>query len=362
MDLIFIVAVVPTDEPAGLQSFYPKSENQEMSTSLKFAIAAAMTIGVVSIAATAQEIGDRSADGQKSFIVHDGEVSWLAKSDVAALREGVLEKMELHVGSTVEKDGVVGVLNDRMAKLAMRKALIIAKETAPVEKADAERQRALKSLARMKRLNDRIANAASQEDIEKAEAEVMVSEAMIHEAREKQTEAQIELGIAQESLEEHTIKAPFSGVIIEQHKYPGESVRANEPVVRLANLDRLRVHCYVPLEYAFRVRVGMLVDVKPSIAEIALPIERKLFRGKITFVDPEVQVAGEKKRRVFIDVENNEERELQPGMEADLKIYIDPESAPPPPADMIKRVAETGPAVKEPVPSNESQPTRSVKR
>ncbi len=108
-------------------------------------------------------------------------------------------------------------------------------------------------------------------------------------------------------------------------------------------------------------RVGMLVDVKPSIADIALPIERKLFRGKITFVDPEVQVAGEKKRRVFIDVDNNEERELQPGMEADLKIYIDPESAPPPPADMIKRVAETGPAVNSRPPSNEPQ-SRSVNR
>ena len=39
---------------------------------------------------------------------------------------------------------------------------------------------------------------------------------------------------------EHTIVAPFDGVIIKRMKNPGESVRANEAVVELGNLNKLR--------------------------------------------------------------------------------------------------------------------------
>ena len=34
--------------------------------------------------------------------------------------------------------------------------------------------------------------------------------------------------------------APFDGVVIKRMKNPGESVRANEAVVELGNLDKLR--------------------------------------------------------------------------------------------------------------------------
>ena len=65
-------------------------------------------------------------------------------------------------------------------------------------------------------------------------------------------------------LKEHTILAPFDGIVIERLKNPGESVRANEAVVQLGNLDKLRAWAYVPLEYAYRVKEGQIVESSPG--------------------------------------------------------------------------------------------------
>ena len=98
--------------------------------------------------------------------------------------------------------------------------------------------------------------------------------------------------LTKRTLLEHTIVAPFDGVVIERMKHPGESVRANEAVVRLGNLDKLRVFGYVPLDFAFAVKEGAIVEFQARVSgsrTARLPIEQRKFRGKITFVDPQIQ-------------------------------------------------------------------------
>ena len=48
-------------------------------------------------------------------------------------------------------------------------------------------------------------------------------------------------------------------------KNPGESVRANEAVVQLGNSRKLCANAYVPLEYAFRVKEGQIVEIQPRL-------------------------------------------------------------------------------------------------
>src|SRR5262249_22599323 len=155
---------------------------------------------------------------------------------------------------------------------------------ATYEKAKAQRELALTVVAINKRLNDRQKGLVSAEEMAKAEAEVKVAEAMMNEAVEKRQLDTAELNLAVRALKEHTIVAPFDGVIIDRMKNPGESVRANEAVVRLGNLDKLRAWGYVPLDFAFRVKEGQIVDLQVRITGTrsgALPIEQKRFRGKI---------------------------------------------------------------------------------
>ena len=302
--------------------------------SMKWVPGALVGLGLVAASTLAQKPPvARSADDET--VPARGTVHYLEKSDVAALREGVLAKMELHVGSTVERGGTIGILNDDMARLSVKKAEVTAKGTAGINEAKAKRALALSIYKRALNLEKRTPGSNSKEEVEKAEADVEVSKALVQQAFEKQDVDKAELKIAEQALNEHRIVAPFPGVITEQKKHPGESVRANEPVVKMANLDRLRVHAFLPLEGAFRIKKNMIADVSPNIEHIDLPAEHKRFRGKVTFVDPEVQLIGEQTRRIFIDIENNADHELEAGMDVNVTIYLNPNSAPPAPTDML---------------------------
>src|SRR5262245_54464730 len=82
-------------------------------------------------------------------------VDWIERSDVAALREGVIERMELQIGMPVKRDGTIGALHDEMAKLTVTKNQLQAAAVGPVEKAAAQVFVAASKVARDKRLNDR---------------------------------------------------------------------------------------------------------------------------------------------------------------------------------------------------------------
>ena len=57
-----------------------------------------------------------------------------------------------------------------------------------------------------------------------------------------------------------------------------------------------------------------------------LPVEKKQFRGKITFVDPEIQPVAETAVRICAEFENPG-WELRPGLDARMTIFLTPEAA-----------------------------------
>ena len=78
----------------------------------------------------------------------------------------------------------------------------------------------------------------SAEDVAKAEGDLKVAEAQIKEALENRGIAEAELALAKRTLDEHTIIAPFDGIVLSRKKNPGESVRANEAVDPAGRLEQ----------------------------------------------------------------------------------------------------------------------------
>jgi multidrug efflux pump subunit AcrA (membrane-fusion protein) len=112
-------------------------------------------------------------------------------------------------------------------------------------------------------------------------------------------------------------------------KNPGESVRANEAVVQLGNLSKLSANAYVPLEFAFRVKEGQIVEIQPRVIQRKgepLPLEKKRFRGKITFVDPQIQPVAETAVRIRAEFENPT-GELRPGLMVQMTVFLNTEVA-----------------------------------
>ena len=211
-----------------------------------------------------QEPAEGQGPGFQRLVLPElARLDWIENSAVAALREGVLEKMELQIGMPVKAGGTIGYLHRKFAELTVTKAQRQAESTGPQEKAQAEVEVATAVVARDRILNARKPDMVAAEEAAKHVGEYKVAIASSHEAREKQAIDKADYDLAVQTLDEHTIKAPFDGIITKRMKDPGESVRANEAVVELGNLNRLAADCYVSIEYAYRVKEGQAVEIQP---------------------------------------------------------------------------------------------------
>ena len=113
-------------------------------------------------------------------------------------------------------------------------------------------------------------------------------------------------------------------------KNPGESVRANEAVVELGNLyklcaERLRsARICVPGQGGAGRRDPAAASRRAKAEPLA--IEKKRFRGKITFVDPQIQPVAETAVRIRAEFDNPT-GELRPGLMVQMTIFLNPEVA-----------------------------------
>jgi RND family efflux transporter MFP subunit len=294
-------------------------------TALAMAGGLLTTLSVATFAQNGQDQPASSSAPVTTLVLDElATVDWIEKSAVAALREGVIERMELQLGAPALKDHPIGYLHHETAELTVKKAQVQAEASGAIEKGKAAVYVAIQMVARNKRLNARKTGMVSEEDVAKAEGELKVADAQTKEAEEQQSVAKAELALAVQALKEHTIVAPFDGVIIKRMKNPGESVRANEAVVEIGKLSRLCANAYVPIRFAFKVKEGQVVEIRPRVdAEVVgkEEIEGLRFRGKITFVDPQVQAVGELSRRIRAEFDNADFK-LMPGLKVQMTIFL----------------------------------------
>lgn len=290
--------------------------------------AAGLAAGLVlslSLVATAQQ---RVARSPGETLVLRGNLDWLEKSDVSALREGVIEQIEYQVGDRVKADTEIGHLHRRSAELALAKARVAAESKGSVLKAQAQKSLAMQQLAMYQNIREKDRRNLSPEELRRAVAEVAVAEAAEQEASENQALAKAEMEIAQQALDEHIIHAPpFTGYVTDRMKNPNESVRASEAVLRIGRTDKLRFHGFLPFESASRVNIGDTVEFRPVIEESDQPIEQKRFTGKVKAISREVNTVGRTEIQILAEIDNDENpqnpgMELLSGMEGELTILL----------------------------------------
>ncbi len=299
-----------------------------MIVSKKIAAVAFGAVAALSFAAIGQDPGAAGSADQSRQIIIPGSFDWVQKSDVSALKEGVIEHIEFPVGYRVKKGDEIGYIHHELAELTVAKAKLAATNTGDIEKAEAQKKQATAVMARIQRLIIRGGKGyVSLDEQEKAEAELSVTEALVKVAKEGQKLAKADYDLASQALKEHKIIAPFDGVITDRMKNPGESVRSSEAVVRIGRTNKLRFVGWVPLETAFRIKGNEAVDVRPVIENADLPIEEKKFKGKITSVSREIVTIRAAEVQVFAEVDNPDdpdhpELELRQGMKAEMTIFL----------------------------------------
>src|SRR5262249_10545045 len=77
----------------------------------------------------------------------------------------------------------------------------------------------------------------------------------------------------------HTISSTIAGEVTQIYRERGEAIKANENLLQIQNLDRLRVEGFLGGEHVRRVDKGMSVIVEPAIpldADLAYSFHKNL--------------------------------------------------------------------------------------
>lgn len=82
-----------------------------------------------------------------------------------------------------------------------------------------------------------------------------------------------------------TIKSPVNGVVVERFMNPGEFPK-QEKILKIAQIDPLRVEVYAPVAMLGKIAVGMTAHVKPE------PPLTGEYAAKVTVVDRVVDAAS----------------------------------------------------------------------
>ena len=179
-------------------------------------------------------------------------------ADLGSNARGVIDRIIVDRNDFVQQGDVIAVLDEQveraMVALASKQASIdseIALRKVNLTYAKREQERAEKAY------KDK---AFSIHDLDKAKVQAELAHIKLLQAQEKQLLAQNKLKEAQAKLAHRTIRAPFSGVIMERFKTIGEYID-DDPVVRLAQLDPLYAEVIVPVEQKSQIEVGMLAKV-----------------------------------------------------------------------------------------------------
>jgi RND family efflux transporter MFP subunit len=113
---------------------------------------------------------------------------------------------------------------------------------------------------------------------EEAEREAQLSVWSLQRARDRQKERLLELKRAEELLAQKTIRSTIGGVIVDRFKSAGEYVE-DQPIVRIVQLDPLRIEAIVPMKYFGQIKPGMTAMVHPEAIRVS-------HEATVTVVDP----------------------------------------------------------------------------
>ena len=232
-------------------------------------------------------------------ILATGELRAPNHADIAAEVDGRVT--ELHVAEGTHVDAGTALLELD----PVRRQLGVDAAKARVAETRAALQEARREVERRRVL--RKSDIASIAAVEKAETEMRLTGSRL-------AAALAELGVAERSLSEATVRAPFAGMLVERKVSLGEYVQVGTPLVELVSLDPLDVVFSLAEVDSGRVEVGQRVMVTVA------PYPDEEFEAIVDVVSPTIDPRS-RTLRVKASLDNSRRR-LRPGLfaRADLGV------------------------------------------
>ena len=213
-------------------------------------------------------------------VEYDGLIEPYVVVDIGAPAEGIVAKVTVDRSHSVKKGQVLVKLESSVEWAALEKAKAMATFDGEIGLQQTQLAFARRSHDRFRKLK-----AIANHDKDQAATEIIRVGHRLKQAREKRTLAKYELKKARAILNRFSIKSPISGVVVERYVSPGEYVNS-QPLLRVAQIDPLRVEVIVPAQIFGRILPGMTATIVPELPQYGEQI------ATVTIVDKVIDAAS----------------------------------------------------------------------
>lgn len=247
------------------------------------------------------------------FLRVTGQLGARNDAVVAADSTGRVVAAPVERGSVVKAGDVLAQLDERQPKFSLAEAV------ASTAMARARLALARNEVERNKPLVEK--KAVAEADYQKLLTEQAAREAELASSEARQA-------LAQKTLDDCVIRAPFGGVVAERSVEPGVYVRADSAIARVVDLSTLRLVLNVPETEVGGLLVGQPVEFTTA----AYP--DKTFTGTLKFLGAAMREAS---RDLVVEAEvPNPDGHLRPGFFSDARIRLREEKVVAVPADALR--------------------------
>lgn len=258
--------------------------------------------------------------------------------DLSSQIDGIVDTVYVDRGDLVQSSQPLVKLESSVEEAAVQSAKARANATAQLRSGEV-------SAGFAERRKDRVQSlykeqAVSPDQMDETETQKTLSSLQFDQAKENRRIAKLELRQAMATLKRHTIESPVDGVVVQRYLSPGESVK-DQPIMRLAQIDPLRVEVIVPVSRFGEIEVGQSAVVRPE------PPKAGEYPATVTVVD-RVADAASGTFRVRLSLPNPD-HSVPSGLKCQVQISPDQQS------DATQKLAATPSAAQLP-----EQPQRQV--
>lgn len=228
-----------------------------------------------------------------------GELKAPEHAQIAAEVPGRITAIRAAEGARVERGTVLLEIDPERWQLELASA------RARLDEARAGLSEQQREATRIRTLHER--KVASDARLDQAETALRL-------ARSRLDAAQAAFGVAERSLGESSVKAPFEGIVARRLVSRGEFVNTATPLFELVALDPIEVEFHLPEADSSRAALGQPVELTVD------PYPGEVFQAQVSFVSPTIDPRT-RTLRVKAQLANPEGR-LRPGLfaRADLGV------------------------------------------
>jgi RND family efflux transporter MFP subunit len=192
----------------------------------------------------------------------DGVIEPFMTVELSSRIDGILETVSVDVGDSIAKNQVVAKLEAEVELAALEYARAKASIDSDVRQQEVSLAYGQRQRNRIKELHEK--KLSSFQDYDEVETETRLIRYKLAQAKENKHLALLDLKQAEAIYNRHTIRSPIDGIVVDRYLNPGESVEEH-PIVKIAQVNPLRVEVVAPVSLLGKIKVGQLAMVSPEL-------------------------------------------------------------------------------------------------